>query len=282
MPFYIFAVFAVQILVAFVWSRLARHYYFSVNPPMPTLVIYDEREGMDTLINDYGLNRTFKIINVLHVDEVVHHPELGKGIEAVFLSGVHSHNRNIILKECVKQGIQCYMVPRIGDVIMSGATRMHLFHLPMMLVQRYKPNPEYVIGKRIFDIVASGAVLFLLSPFLLVAALAIKFYDGGPVFYTQKRLTQDGKIFDVYKFRSMRVDAEKDGVARLSSGENDDRITPVGKFIRKFRIDEFPQLLNIIGGSMSVVGPRPERPEIAEQLKRPCQTLNCVCRRKQV
>lgn len=268
MPFYIFAVFAVQILVAFLWSRLARRYYFSVNPPMPTLVIYDQRENMDALISSYGLDKTFKIVNVLHVEDAIHRPELAEGIKAVFLSGVHSHDRNIFLKECVKQGIECYMIPRIGDVIMSGAMQMHMFHLPMMMVHRYNPNPEFIIGKRIFDIVSSGIVLLVLSPFLLIAALAIKFYDGGPVFYTQKRLTKDGQVFDVYKFRSMRVDAEKDGVARLSSGEDDPRITPIGRVIRKFRIDEFPQLLNIIGGSMSVVGPRPERPEIAAEYEK--------------
>lgn len=268
MPCYIFAVFVVQILVALVWSRLARYYYFSTHPPMPTLVIYDERDGMERLVKDYGLSQTFKVTDVLHVNEAIQHPELGEDIKAVFLSGVHSHQRNIILKECVERGILCYMVPRIGDVIMSGAIKVHLFHLPMMMVHRYNPNPEFVIGKRIFDIVSSGVVLLLLSPFLIMAALAIKFYDGGPVFYTQKRLTKDGEVFDVYKFRSMRVDAEKDGVARLSSGEDDPRITPIGRVIRKFRIDEFPQLLNIIGGSMSVVGPRPERPEIAEQYEK--------------
>jgi len=88
------------------------------------------------------------------------------------------------------------------------------------------------------------------------------------VLYRQPRLTKNGKVFHVLKFRSMRVDAEKDGVARLSTGDKDDRITPVGRIIRKVRIDELPQLLNILGGSMSVVGPRPERPEIAEQYEK--------------
>jgi lipopolysaccharide/colanic/teichoic acid biosynthesis glycosyltransferase len=100
---------------------------------------------------------------------------------------------------------------------------------------------------------------------MLVTALAIKLYDRGPVFYRQVRLTKNGKPFKVLKFRAMRTDAEKDGVARLSTGEKDDRITPVGRFIRKVRIDELPQLFNILGGSMSIVGPRPERPEIAAQ-----------------
>ena len=105
----------------------------------------------------------------------------------------------------------------------------------------------------------------ILSPFMLLTAIAIKLYDGGPALYTQTRLTKDGREFKIYKFRSMRVDAEKDGVARLSTGDQDDRITPIGKIIRKCRLDELPQLFNILKGDMSLVGPRPERPEIAEQ-----------------
>ena len=85
------------------------------------------------------------------------------------------------------------------------------------------------------------------------------------MFYRQTRLTQYGRTFEIIKFRSMRTDAEKDGVARLSTGEKDDRITPVGRVIRRFRIDELPQLFNILKGDMSIVGPRPERPEIAAQ-----------------
>ena len=100
---------------------------------------------------------------------------------------------------------------------------------------------------------------------MLITALAIKLYDHGPVFYRQTRLTKDGRHFKIIKFRSMRVDAEKDGVARLSSGDKDDRITPIGRIVRKCRLDELPQLFNILCGDMSVVGPRPERPEIAEQ-----------------
>ena len=104
----------------------------------------------------------------------------------------------------------------------------------------------------------------VLSPLMLVVAIIIK-SDGGTVLYKQKRLTKDRKEFYVLKFRSMRMDAEKDGIARLSSGDNDDRITPIGRVIRKLRIDELPQLFCIIQGSLSIVGPRPERPEIAEQ-----------------
>jgi lipopolysaccharide/colanic/teichoic acid biosynthesis glycosyltransferase len=99
--------------------------------------------------------------------------------------------------------------------------------------------------------------IIVLSPFMLATALAIKLYDGGPAIYKQVRLTKNGKEFKIYKFRSMKVDAEKDGVARLSTGDKDDRITPIGHIIRKFRLDEFPQLFNILKGDMSIVGPRP-------------------------
>ncbi|MBQ0067391.1 MAG: sugar transferase, partial [Phascolarctobacterium sp.] len=174
---------------------------------MPTLVLFDERDGMDNLIEKYGMERTFNVIHTTHVKELLGNFSLLNDVKAVFLSGVHSHDRNIVLKECVERKIQCYMIPRIGDVIMSGAMPMHMFHLPMMMVHRYEPNPEYVLAKRLFDILSSGIVLVILSPLLFLTALAIKLQDGGPVFYTQKRLTQDGKVFNVYKFRSMRVDA---------------------------------------------------------------------------
>ena len=191
--------------------------------------------------------------------------EILKDVEAVFLCEISSHERNIVLKHCIANGIQVYLIPKIGDVLMSGAKQMHMFHLPMMLAERYNPNPEYLLVKRAFDIVVSALAMIISSPVMLCVAIAIKATDGGPVFYRQCRLTKDGKTFDVLKFRSMRVDAEKDGVARLSSGSSDDRITPVGRFIRKCRIDELPQFINIFMGDMSFVGPRPERPEIAVQ-----------------
>ena len=120
----------------------------------------------------------------------------------------------------------------------------------MMAVQRYNPSPEFLFFKRLYDIVLSLVALVIFSPVMLCVAVAIKYTDGGDIFYRQKRLTKDGKIFSVLKFRSMRMDAEKDGVARLSTGENDPRVTRVGRFIRTVRFDELPQLLNILKGDM--------------------------------
>lgn len=260
----VIAAFAVQLVLSGIWSMAAHVAYYILFPATKTIIVYDERQGMEKLIQDYGFEKKFTVIKSLTVEQCIANIDLLHNAQTVFVSGVHSHERNIILKYCVEHGIMMYLVPRIGDVLMSGAQQMHMFHLPMLRVGRYNPSPWHTIAKRTFDVLSAGALFLVISPLMLITAIAIK-TDGGSVFYKQRRLTQDGKEFDMLKFRSMRVDAEKDGVARLSTGDKDDRITKVGRFIRKVRIDELPQLLNIIGGSMSVVGPRPERPEIASQ-----------------
>ena len=254
-----------QVILAAVWAYNAHHAYFKIFPPQATAVIYDTRHGMEKLIGKYGLDTKYKVVLTATADECIANLAMLDGVSTVFMSGIHSHDRNVILKYCVENNIGTFVIPRIGDTIMSGAYPMHMFHLPMLKVGRYHPQPEYLFIKRLLDIVISAVALVVLSPIFLVTAIAIKATDHGPVFYKQIRLTKDGKEFGILKFRSMRVDAEKDGVARLSSGEHDDRITPVGKVIRACRIDELPQLLNILRGELSIVGPRPERPEIAAQ-----------------
>lgn len=256
---------AAQTVITVIWSVVSHIWYFKHHSAKSTVVVYDERNELEQLIYEYGYEKKFDIKQMITVDECLENPEILLGIETVFLTDIHSHERNSILKYCVQNGITVYMIPRIGDVIMSGARSMHLFHMPILRVGRYHPAPEYTILKRGFDIVFSLIGLLLFSPAMLIIAAAIKLTDGGPVFYKQERLTKDGKHFDVIKFRSMRVDAEGDGVARLSAGENDDRITKVGRVIRKIRFDELPQFINILKGEMSFVGPRPERPEIAAQ-----------------
>ena len=254
-----------QVILAAVWAYNAHHAYFKIFPPQATAVIYDICQGMEKLIGKYGLDDKYKVVLTATADECIANLAMLDGVSTVFMSGIHSHDRNVILKYCVENNIGTFVIPRIGDTIMSGAYPMHMFHLPMLKVGRYHPQPEYLFIKRLLDIVISAVALVILSPIFLVTAIAIKVTDHGPVFYKQIRLTKDGKEFGILKFRSMRVDAEKDGVARLSSGDHDDRITPVGKVIRACRIDELPQLVNILKGELSIVGPRPERPEIAAQ-----------------
>ena len=256
---------AMDVILSAAWAFCVHQWYFACFPASRSAVVYDVREGLERLVQEYGLEKKFHIQVAMPVQQALANNEALDDMETVFLSGIHSHDRHILLKYCVEHDITVYVIPRIGDVLMSGAHAMHLFHLPMLRVGRYHPSPIYLLLKRGFDILACGLATVILSPVFLVTAAAIKAHDHGPVFYKQKRLTKDGKVFEVLKFRSMRVDAEKDGVARLSTGDNDDRITPVGKVIRKVRIDELPQLLNILKGDMTICGPRPERPEIAEQ-----------------
>jgi exopolysaccharide biosynthesis polyprenyl glycosylphosphotransferase len=157
--------------------------------------------------------------------------------------------------------MRVYVTPKISDIIISGADDIYLFDTPLYLNRNQGLSFDQRFVKRIMDILLSAIILVVFSPLFLVLALLIRLTDGGPVFYTQERLTMNGRSFRIIKFRSMRMDSEKDG-ARLAM-KDDDRITPVGRFMRRTHIDELPQILNIFRGDMSFVGPRPERPEIA-------------------
>lgn len=265
-PFPFVPTFLLQFMLIVFWSVAAHQWYFRVFPPKKTVVILGQGQNVDKLVKQYGMDLHFDVQSVVTVDECMEHlPGTIGQAEVVFCCGLHSHDRNLITKYCVAHKIGTYVIPRIGDVIMDSAKKVHLFHLPMMAVQRYNPSPEFLFFKRLYDIVLSLVALVLFAPIMVAVAVAIKITDGGDIFYRQKRLTKDGKIFSVLKFRSMRMDAEKDGVARLSTGENDPRVTRVGRFIRAVRFDELPQLLNILKGDMAIVGPRPERPEISAQ-----------------
>ena len=258
----------VQIILVGFTTTLCHKWYFAAFPPFAAAVVYDTREGMESLIREYGLNKEFRVCETLKVDQCLEDLSVLDDVDVVFLSGVHSHDRNTLMKYCVQRGQTCYVIPRIGDVMMSGARRSHMFHLEILEIAPYNPPLYYLFVKRLFDVLLSAAGLIVLSPLLLVTGLLIKLQDGGPVFYRQERLTKDGRHFMLIKFRSMSVDAEKDGIARLSTGSNDARVTKVGRVIRKFRIDELPQLLNILAGQLSICGPRPERPEIAAQYEK--------------
>lgn len=264
-PMPLILVFADQVAISMVWTTIAQWIYFKWFPAKKSVIVYDVRKGMRELIDKYGLSKKFDVRKTMSAEECLADLSVIDDMDVVFLSGIHSHDRNVILKYCLYRNKQVYMIPRIGDVLMRSARTMHMFNLPILRVNRYSPNPLYLVIKRCFDIVFSLVALILLIPVFIVTAIAIKASDKGPVFYKQLRLTKNGKRFYIHKFRSMRVDAECDGVARLSSGDSDSRVTPVGRVIRKFRIDELPQLIDVLAGNLSLVGPRPERPEIAEE-----------------
>ena len=267
-PLALISLLVMQFLLDVIWTWTGDELFFKIYPQQKTLLIYStprDKRRFGTIVGK-PMERLYKITKELEFDGSYSEiKDLLVGYDTIFVAGINSDCRNEILKYCEETGMSGFFLPHIGDAIMKGAKHIPSFDSPVLYVERKILNAEYAFAKRIFDIVSSTIGLILMSPVLLATAVCIKLYDGGPVFYKQVRLTKNGREFKILKFRSMRVDAEKDGVARLSSGENDDRITPVGRWVRKCRLDEFPQLWNILIGDMSVVGPRPERPEIAKQ-----------------
>lgn len=257
-----------QGIVNIIWSYYGNGFYFRLYQPKKTILIYRNKLDKKRFGSIQGKpsERLYQITDEMEFDgKFIDLKEKLSGYDAVFVAGVNSRCRNGILKYCKEEGIAGFFLPHVGDVIMQEAAHIQSFDSPVLYVSRSQLKPEYRIVKRAFDLIASGLGIIVLSPVMAITALAIRLYDHGPAIYKQTRLTRDGKEFKIWKFRSMRVDAEKDGVARLSTGDKDDRITPIGRIVRKCRLDELPQLFNIFMGDMSVVGPRPERPEIAEQ-----------------
>ena len=255
----------IGLLVSALWAYYAIRLNDYLFPPRRTYIVFDSEDAYGAMETIKGLTWKFQVVGSLNIsmgiDRIL--TEI-RHAEAVVLCDLRSSTRNIILKYCVECGIQTYIRPKIGDILVSSATRLHLGKLPFLCCASSNRSYWYRIAKRLMDVTISGIALVLSSPIFAVVAIAIHQCDGGPVFYRQCRLTEGGREFQILKFRSMRVDAESDGVARLAAKE-DNRITPVGHLIRKFRLDELPQFINILRGEMSLVGPRPERPEIAAQ-----------------
>lgn len=257
---------AIQSLIGVVWSLLVNRSYFQRRRKPATAIIYCSEAELQTLYQSPYFHEKYDVIKLIHQpqDDIVSLQKQLEGCEVVFTIGIPAALTNGIAKLCVEADMKGYFTPRLGNIIIAGAEYRSNFSIPMLRVERAGGHSGYRAMKRIFDIVISALGIVILSPIMLLTAIAIKLEDHGPVFYRQVRLTRNAREFNILKFRSMKVNAEEDGIARLA-GENDSRITKVGKFIRACRLDELPQLFNILLGDMSVVGPRPERPEIARQ-----------------
>ncbi len=255
-----------QAAVSFACSAFFYWLYRQIFPPRKLLVVHGERPYDDLIRKFESRKDKYEICSCIDIREGLDRVcwEATQRYDAVVIGDIDVSSRNKIFKFCYGEGIRTYILPKLSDVILSGAEEMHIFDTPMFLTREYTLRIEERFFKRLIDIVLSLILLVITSPFMLLTALAVKLYDGGPVLYKQVRCTENMREFEIMKFRSMRVDAEKDGVARLAS-KHDDRITPVGRVIRKCRLDELPQLINILKGDMSFIGPRPERPEIIKQ-----------------
>ncbi|MCH5342411.1 MAG: exopolysaccharide biosynthesis polyprenyl glycosylphosphotransferase [Acetatifactor sp.] len=260
-----------QTVIVVIYIYVTNRLYKSLFPPRKLLLIHGDRPIEDICNKFESRKDKYRIVRYEHIGKGV--PDLCKAIlkeytegtcNAVVLWDVSVEDRNKLLKFCYSQSIRIYLMPKITDVILTGAEELHVFDAPLLLTREYCLTMEQRFIKRMIDILFAALLLVIASPFMLITAIAIKIYDGGPVLYRQVRCTRNQRQFYILKFRSMRTDAEKDGVARLAQ-KNDDRITPIGQLIRKCRIDELPQLFNILRGDMSFIGPRPERPEIINQ-----------------
>ncbi|MCQ2478476.1 MAG: sugar transferase [Clostridia bacterium] len=179
--------------------------------------------------------------------------------EAVVICDIDKNMQKEIISYCYTKQKRAYLLPDITDIIIDNSYGIQISDTPVLMSRNRGLTPEQRAVKRIMDIVLSLIGIVLTSPIMLVCAVAIKINDGGPVFFKQNRITKGGKIFNILKFRSMIVDADKDGAKKAVN--DDDRITKVGRVIRACRVDELPQLFNILKGDMSMVGPRPERIE---------------------
>ena len=254
----------IDIFICLFFCYLYTAIYHRFNMPRNVLMIVGEDDSskesdlkfkLESRQDKYSVT---KIIKVKRKNRKLFE-DLGE-YDAVVLDNVAHDIRSEILKYCYENQIRTYIVPEVSDIIMRGLNDITLFDTPLLLMKDYGLSTVQRILKRTMDILLSLTALLIGTPIMLIIAIAIKLEDGGPILFKQDRVTKDEKVFAILKFRSMIVDAEKDGIS-IPAVDNDPRITKVGKIIRPVRLDELPQIFNILKGEMSIVGPRPERVE---------------------
>lgn len=267
-PYTIFCMTAFEILLVVIWAFLFQWVYMRLFPPRKLLVVYGNYPIFHIMDKINAREDKYQISGAIHFSQGIERvmEEIPK-YAGIVVGDIPSHERNLLLKMCYDKDVRTYTIPKISDILVRTSTDLNLFDTPLLLSRNVSLRVEQIVVKRMMDIVFSAIGLTLSSPFFLFVALAIKCTDKGPVIYKQDRYTKDKEVFQIYKFRTMRQDAERDGVARLAQ-QGDDRITKIGRLLRATRLDELPQLLNVLRGEMSLVGPRPERPEIAEKYEK--------------
>lgn len=246
----------------------SKRYFMSCVTPQKTLLLLgswvSENEAerfRERLLKKYKHLFDFKYVEYETLAPSVFESHLNECC-TVIMYGLSVEQRRLYMQRCMDEHKSFYFTPRIEDIVLQGCSTRHLIDTPLMKYEYCYEDSKKLKAKRTFDICFGIVFTILFAPLMLIIALAIKIEDGGPVFFRQKRCTKDGELFDIIKFRSMVVDAEKKGIQPTI--DRDDRITRVGKVIRKYRLDELPQVFNILSGEMSFVGPRPERIEHVE------------------
>ncbi len=191
-----------------------------------------------------------------------------KKCDKVYMAdAISSIEKDKLVSHCISADKSLYMIPKTFEIAIFNSNLIQISDIPVFKVDSLYLSAEKLLIKRIFDFSLSLIALLLLSPVMLVVALVLLFTQGRPILFKQKRLTKDNKVFNLYKFRSMNIDAEK-VTGPIWAIENDPRVTKVGRFLRRYWLDELPQLINVLKGDMSLVGPRPERPVFTEEFSK--------------
>ena len=259
-------VLAAQLILIIPLTILNEKLYYYLNPVQKTIIVYGKggkASGYRDVLEKH--RKKFEISRVISQKETfdtLRH--LIEESDSVFFLDVDDNIREKLLEHCFRYNKRAYILPTFSGVLLNTAEISWISDTPMFLPKSPEPDMGSRFIKRCMDVSISLVTIAALSWLMIITWAAIILYDRHKAIYNQVRMTRGGKLFTLYKFRSMHPDAEDDGVPRLTS-KDDKRITPIGRFIRKTRIDELPQLFNVLGGSMSLVGPRPERPEIAKQ-----------------
>ncbi|MDO4261039.1 MAG: sugar transferase [Eubacteriales bacterium] len=266
-PWPMAALSAADLVVIVIVNQLSDGVFRRMFPPKRLLLICDLCYKDNLIRKISGRKDLYEVTRCVSAAESLERLQQEvQDCDAMMLYGLEEQKRNALIKFCYERSIRIYIAPEISDLLLRGADRVHSFDTPFLLLRNSGLSFEQRVLKRGMDLFVSAALLIVASPFMLLTALAIKLEDGGPALFKQERVTLHGRKFYIYKFRSMIVDAERHG-AQFSS-KNDSRITKVGKFIRATRLDELPQLLNILKGDMSIVGPRPERQQYIDEFCR--------------
>ncbi|MFV0239334.1 MAG: exopolysaccharide biosynthesis polyprenyl glycosylphosphotransferase [Lacrimispora sphenoides] len=255
-------------LVIITWTLIYQWIYGKMFPPRKMLLISGKRSDYHLVEKINSREDKYVICQIMNIEQGL--STLQQEIlnyDGVIIGDISSHDRNLMLKHCFANSIRTYNVPKISDILLKSSVELNLFDSPLYLSRNEDMTIEQQFLKRVVDIVGSLAGIVVSSPLFIVIGLSIKFTDRGPIFFKQTRLTKADQVFEIYKFRTMIQNAERDDGPRLAA-EGDSRILPVGHFLRRTRLDELPQLFNILKGEMSFVGPRPERPELAEEIIR--------------
>lgn len=256
-----------QLLLAIGWTFLFQRLYRFLFPPRRMLLVYGDRQAFHLVEKINSREDKYYLQTAIHIragmETIL---EEAKRYDALIIGDIPAKERNALLKKCFEEDIRTYSVPKLSDILIRTSEELDIFDSPLFLSRNDGISGIQRFIKRAMDLVCSGIGIVVLSPFFLLVALSIYLTDRGPVFYKQTRLTEGGKEFQICKFRTMIQNAEAKTGARLAA-ENDDRILPVGHFLRRTRLDELPQLFNIFKGEMSIVGPRPERPELAAEIE---------------